>query len=158
MARSVSKWRTWMTTELDGVLALSDTELARRPDLIPWMFPTGSSCGHAVGAPIIGQRELRELGTAEPVLQTAQRRAFDRVMQMLGLEQTNGELRWRAGSQPWAQTPRRDWRVYRLLRSVHDMGLRTESSMLMRFLESELGGDPQRARALLWFRHQVETA
>ena len=66
----------------------------------------------------------------------------------------SGRLQWRADPLSWASGTSHDRRAYRLLRSTHNAGLRTRSGMLVAFLEAELGGDPTRAEALSWYRHQ----
>ena len=151
---NMEKWRTWMAANLERVLALSDAE-ASDPRTVPWLFPTGARSRTDPEAPAISRGALRELVQRESALKQGMRRAFDRMMVALGLEDRAGALAWRAGPLPWALGRKHDRRVYRLLRSVHSAGLHTEAQKLMSFLERELGGDPARLHALRWYRHQV---
>ena len=153
---AISSWQSWCDNHLEATLSLDDAELERRPELIAWLFPTGGRSHAAPNAPVIGRRELRALAESDPAIQHVLRRSFARVARMLGLVTAEGRLQWAGEAQAWAQTVRRDSRVYRMLRCLHVAGLE-EAQPLMRFLVAELGGDPARAEALSWFRHQVAT-
>lgn len=152
---NVASWRAWMSANLEPALALSDAEIERRPSLIAWLFPSGGASRAHPEAPVIGRRAMRRLVATDPALQDSLARAFDRMVAELGLEERQGALCWQAQPQRWAAARQRDWRVYRMLRCVHNAGLEARARMLMAFLEQELGGDPARAEALSWFRHQV---
>jgi hypothetical protein len=154
IASAISSWQRWREKHLEATLALADADLRRRCELISWLFPTGGRSRSAPDAPVIGRRELRALAEADPATRHALRRSFARVSKMLGLVATGDGLRWAREPQAWANAARHDRRVYRMLRCVHIAGLK-EAQQLMRFLVDEMGGDPARADALSWYRHQV---
>ncbi len=152
---NVAKWRAWQRASLDETIALSDAALDQRPSAIAWMFPTGGRSHADPEAPVIGRRVLRATSVDDPELPSALLQSFSRVVRHLGLVERDGRLVWRAAPQAWAALPQRDWRVYRMLRCVHNAGLATQAAMLMKFLDRELGGDPARADALAWYYYQV---
>ena len=149
IAEDSLRWRAWLEANIDRPLGLAD---------VPWLFPTGGRSTTDPTAPVIGRRELRALVAGDRWLADAMGQAFDQVIGALGLVERAGRLRWREEPLPWAMANRHDRRVYRMIRSVHNAGLRAPSAMLMALLEDELAGDPRRADALSWYRHQVATA
>ena len=151
---SIAKWRHWMAANLERVLALSDAEVSD-PRLVVWLFPIGKQSRTDPHAPAITRGALRQLVQNDAELKQSVRKAFDRLMVALGLQERAGVLTWRARPLSWALGRKHDRRVYRLLRSVHSAGLHAEAQKLFRFLERELGGDPSRAEALAWYRHQL---
>jgi hypothetical protein len=155
IAENVERWRAWMATELPELLALPHDALASRPGLWAWLFPTGSASRADPTAPRIGRRELAAAVEGDPVLRDALVAAFSRVLVPLDLVEVDGALTWREAPAAWALSTRCDRRVYRMLRCLHVAGLGREATMVMAFLGAELGGDPRRAEALSWYRHQV---
>jgi hypothetical protein len=155
VADSILRWRVWIDVNLERTLALTDTEIKGSPGLIAWWFPTGGRSRDDSSAPAISRRVLRAVVSSNPPLRAAMCRAFDRMVGFLGMVEHHGLLHWRDGPRPWATSSRHDRRVYRMLRSIHSAGLEQRTRMLMTFLEQELGGDPNRADALAWYRHQV---
>lgn len=155
IAASVARWHAWLEANLESTLALSNIEIELRPAVVAWWFPTGGQSRHDPEAPVIGRHALLTEVESSRALRTAMCRAFDRMMSVLGLAERDGRLRWLAEPRPWALGARHDRRVYRMLRSMHSAGLQPRSAMLMAFLEAELAGDPKRAEALAWYRHQV---
>ena len=121
------------------------------------MFPIGKRSVTDPEAPAISRGMLRNLVQNDLGLKDAMRRAFNRLMVALGLEERAGVLEWRAEALPWAAGRKHDRRVYRLLRSVHSAGLQAEAQKLFSFLERELGRDAARGEALAWYRHQLSS-
>jgi hypothetical protein len=146
IAEDALRWRAWLEPNIDRPLDLVD---------VPWLFPIGGRSSANPCAPVIGRRELRALVDSDPWLAHAMGAAFDGILAVLGLVEQDGSLHWIDAPRAWAMAARHDHRVYRMLRSVHNAGLRSRSAMLMNFFESELAGDPTRADALSWYRHQV---
>lgn len=151
IAESIAAWRAWLAENLEQTLALDELT----PAHFAWLFPMGGRGSADRESPVIGRRELCAVVAADPVLADALSRSFDRAMGLLGLVDRAGQLEWAGKPMPWAIRTRLDRRVYRMLRSVHNAGLRSRSEALMAFLERELDGDPARAEALSWYRHQV---
>jgi len=151
---NIQKWRGWMIANLEEVLALGDTEMLD-PHIVVWLFPIGKRSRTDPEAPAISRGALRQLVQGDPTLKQGMRKAFDRMIAALGLEESAGALAWRAGPLQWALGRKHDRRIYRLLRSVHSAGLHVEAQKLMSFLERELSRDAARAEALSWYRHQV---
>lgn len=146
-ALAVDAWRLWLATEHDGVLALSDRELADRTDLWKWMFPIG---GHArAGSPRIGRRRMRVLIDADTGLRSRLLRSWARLLAYLQLQEVGGRVLWISAPAPWAQDRTR---VSRMLRCVHNAGLADEARSMRAFLEAEVS---DRQDAVRWWRHQL---
>jgi hypothetical protein len=136
---------------LADLWAFSDAEMEDVHDYIQWLFPLRERSRFNPRAPLLTDADVAAFRSA-PALLEALGRSFGRFLAFLGLAYEGGRVvpgaDHAARSEVW-RYPNHNWlRITRVLTSTRTLGLETESSAFLAFLErlyrgGQSGIDPE---------------
>lgn len=149
---------------LEAILSQDDHWWEDSHDFIQWVFPVPRPSEFNEWAPVLTRDQLAELGS-EPDVRKNLIAAHERMLAFLGLAHDPGGTVFELPvdlsvfRKPWLQRPdHNDYRITRQLACLAGAGLRAEAKQFFSFLKATLGGNPNKAGSIAFWKEALKRA